>query len=60
MNGRRLMIGLLAFTALFAAALIWFQFFAYYQRQHGLDALTVAGDRCRSPATTASTPPPRR
>ncbi len=32
MNGRTLMIALLAFAAVFAAALVWFQFFAFYQR----------------------------
>ncbi len=36
------MIGLLVFTAVFAAALVWFQFFAFYQRTT-LDTLTVAG-----------------
>ena len=44
MSGRRLMIGLLAFTAVFAAALVWFQFFAYYERQRGVGALRVAGE----------------
>ena len=33
MSGKRLMIGLLAFTAVFAAALVWFQFFAFYERR---------------------------
>lgn len=43
MSGKVLMIGLLAFTAVFAAALVWFQFFAYYERASGVGALTVAG-----------------
>ncbi len=36
------MIGLLAFTAMFAAALVWFQFFAYYEPTTR-DTLTVNG-----------------
>ena len=44
MSGRRLMIGLLAFTTVFGAALVWFQFFAYYERQRGVGALTIAGE----------------
>ncbi len=42
MSGKALMIGLLAVTAVFAAALIWFQFFAYYQRA-SVAAIEVAG-----------------
>jgi Family of unknown function (DUF6446) len=38
------MIGLLAFTALFAAALVWFQFFAFYERQRGVGAVRIAGE----------------
>jgi hypothetical protein len=45
MKGRTLMIALLAFTALFAVALVWFQLFAFYERSAGIGALTVAGDR---------------
>jgi hypothetical protein len=43
MKGRTLMIGLLAFAALFGAALAWFQLFAYYERQRGIGALTIGG-----------------
>ena len=43
MKGRTLMIALLAFTALFAVALVWFQLFAFYERSSGIGALTVAG-----------------
>ncbi|HPG22753.1 MAG TPA: DUF6446 family protein [Amaricoccus sp.] len=41
MSGRRLMIALLAFVAVFAAALVWFQFFAYYSRHRGDADLAV-------------------
>jgi hypothetical protein len=43
MSGRRLMTGFLAFLAVFAAALVWFQFFAFYERRTGLRALTIDG-----------------
>ncbi|MBA3326323.1 MAG: histidine kinase [Rhodobacteraceae bacterium] len=43
MSGKRLMIGLLAFAAVFAAALVWFQFFAFYESVSEVGALTVAG-----------------
>jgi len=43
MKGRTLMIALLAFTALFAAALVWFQLFAFYERASGPGGLPVAG-----------------
>lgn len=43
MSGRRLVIGLLGVTALFAAALIWFQFFAFYARVSDVDSLRIAG-----------------
>jgi hypothetical protein len=43
MSGRRLILIFLAFVVVFAAALIWFQFFAYYERQHDLAALPVSG-----------------
>lgn len=39
MSGKALMIGMLAITVVFAAALIWFQFFAYYTRVSGISAL---------------------
>ena len=38
------MIGLLLFTAAFAAALWWFQVYAFYERASGVGALTVAGE----------------
>lgn len=38
------MIALLAFTAVFAAALWWFTFYAWYERSEGVGALTVAGE----------------
>lgn len=38
------MIGLLAFAALFGAALYWFQVFAWYERASGVGALRVAGE----------------
>lgn len=44
MSGRILVLGLLAFTAVFAAVLVWTQFFAYYERQSGVGALTIAGE----------------
>ena len=43
MRGRTLVIGFLVFVAVFAAGLVWTQFFAYYQRQDGIAALTIAG-----------------
>ena len=43
MSGKRLVSGLLVFVALFAAALIWFQFFAFYHRSQGVDALPAPG-----------------
>ena len=44
MSGRRLILIFLTFLAVFAAALVWFQEFAYYERQHGVGALTIAGE----------------
>jgi hypothetical protein len=43
MSGRRLVIGFLAFLAVFAAGLVWAQLFAYYQREREVDALAIAG-----------------
>jgi hypothetical protein len=43
MSGRRLVTGFLAFLLVFAAGLVWFQEFAFYQRQSGLGTLTIAG-----------------
>jgi hypothetical protein len=42
-SGRRLVTGFLGFLAVFVAALIWFQFFAYYHREDGLPAIVIAG-----------------
>lgn len=41
MNGRRLVLGFLAVVAVFAAGLIWFQYFAFYERVDGLARLPV-------------------
>ena len=43
MSGRRLVQGFLVFLVVFVAALIWTQFFAYYHRVTGIEALDVAG-----------------
>jgi hypothetical protein len=48
MKGRTLVIGFLAFLALFAAALVWAQVFAFYQRETAapeLGGLAVADYR---------------
>ena len=44
MNGRRLVVGFLVFLGIFAAALIYAQFFAFYERQHGVGALIIGGE----------------
>ena len=44
MSGRRLVLGFLVFLGVFAAALVWFQVFAYYERQRGVGALTIGGE----------------
>ena len=44
MSGRRLVLGFAAFLAVFAAALVWSQFFAYYERQEGVGALRIDGE----------------
>ena len=44
MRGRTFVAGFLAFVAIFAAGLVWAQFFAYYERQQGVGALTIAGE----------------
>lgn len=44
MRGRTLVLGFLAFVAVFLAALVWTQLFAYYQRQEGVDTLAIAGE----------------
>ena len=43
MNGRRLMIGFLAFVVVFAIGLIYAQFFAYYTRERDVATLEIAG-----------------
>lgn len=43
MNGRHLVLGFLAFVAVFAVALVWFQEFAFYERQPAVATLPVAG-----------------
>jgi hypothetical protein len=43
MRGRTLVVAFLVFAALFAAGLVWTQFFAYYERQAGIGALDIAG-----------------
>lgn len=43
MSGRRLGIGFLVFLALFVVALVWFQFFAFYHRERGLETLAILG-----------------
>ncbi len=43
MSGTRLIQGFLVLLVIFTAALIWFQFFAYYQRDRESDVLRVAG-----------------
>lgn len=44
MNGRRLVGGFLVFLAIFAAALVYAQFFAFYERQRGVGALRIEGE----------------
>lgn len=44
MNGRWLVGGFVACVAVFTIALIWFQEFAFYERQTGVGALTIAGE----------------
>lgn len=43
MNGRLLVGGFVVCVAVFTVALIWFQEFAYYERQQGVGALTIDG-----------------
>lgn len=43
MSGRRLMILFLAFVAVFAAALVYYQLFAFYERSGAVETLEVAG-----------------
>lgn len=43
MSGRIVVIGLLAFTLLFGVALVWFQFFAFYERQEGVATVEIGG-----------------
>ena len=44
MRGRTLILGFLAFVALFLAGLVWTQLFAYYERQTGINALSIIGE----------------
>lgn len=44
MNGRRLVIGFLAFLAAFAAALVYYQFYAFYERTDRYPPLTIGGE----------------
>ena len=44
MSGRTLILAFAAFLAVFSAALAWFQFYAFYERQHGIGALVIAGE----------------
>ena len=44
MKGRTPVIAFAAFLALFLVALLWFQLFAFYERQQGVGALTIAGE----------------
>lgn len=43
MNGRRLVQGFLVFLAIFAGALIYTQFFAYYERRDDVATIRVGG-----------------
>lgn len=43
MSGRKLILGFLVFLGIFAAGLVWTQFFAFYERQEGVGALTIDG-----------------
>jgi len=43
-SGKAVAIGLVAFAAIFGAALYWFQVYAFYERQSGIGALVVAGE----------------
>ena len=43
MNGRRLVLGLLVFVAVFGAALVYFQFFAFYDRATTFGPMNVDG-----------------
>ncbi len=43
MRGRTLILGFLVFLFVFAAALVWFQLFAYYERERGVEALQIDG-----------------
>lgn len=41
--GRVVVLAILAFAAIFAAALWWFQVYAFYERQSGVGGIEVAG-----------------
>ncbi len=44
MNGRRLVVWFLAFLAVFAAALVYYQFFAFYERTDRHPPLVIGGE----------------
>ena len=44
MRGRTLVIFFVAFLAVFLAALVWAQFFAFYEREETVDTLTISGE----------------
>lgn len=43
MSGRRLILGFVGFLVVFAAALVWFQLFAFYDRQSGIETIAIDG-----------------
>ena len=47
MNGRHLVLGFLALVAVFAAGLVYTQYFAFYERVEGVDALRSGGREIR-------------
>lgn len=44
MNGRRLVIGFLAFLAVFAGALVYYQFYAFYERTDRYPPIIIGGE----------------
>lgn len=43
MSGRRLVLGFLVFLAVFTAALIWFRYFAFYERVRDIASVEAGG-----------------
>ncbi len=43
MSGRLVGLGLVGFALVFGAALVWFQFFAFYERQRDLPTVEIGG-----------------